>query len=334
MCTRISIKTQNKTELDKNGAFLNTVVVGRTMDFAKPTGQDNGSWAFGSKVDGVTVAYEFKGKFKTVQIGLEKFHIMCDGMNKQGLSLESLWLPDTTFNTDELPPKNATSAVFAAQHILGTCKDVGQVIDFFKGKVMHLPAKFLEHMATTHMSFTDLTGRTIVVEFKNVNGVAGTPVVYENPIGVMTNAPSFPWHLDNLRNYVGLGLDTIAEKVILGVKFIKTGFGNNLFGLPADPTPPSRFVRTAIFASKALEHEVPDSPEKAVLLLDKLLGQVNVIAGTSGASKWDGLKEDYDYTQWTVYKDLKNYKLYQRADTDWGIVELPCPVVRGDAKDE
>ena len=28
--------------------------------------------------------------------------------------------------------------------------------------------------------------------------------VYDNPVGVLTNDPMFPWHLTNLCQYVGL----------------------------------------------------------------------------------------------------------------------------------
>lgn len=319
MCTRLSIKA-------KSGE----VVVARTMDFASPTGQDYGEWKAGCKVMGVEMKHSFKGKFKTV----ETFHIMCDGQNDAGLSLESLWLPETTFNDKEICPENGISGLFAAQFILGQCATVKDVQEKLTGKVINLPSKYLNNMATTHLSCTDATGATLVVEFKTVNGVAGTPVFYENPVGLMTNAPTFPWHVENLRNSVQYDLDTVAERTILGLEVHKTGFGNNLAGLPADPTPPSRFTRTAVLASKALAHKQPDDANAAILLLDKLMGYVNVIAGTSAAVKKDLIERDYDYTQWTVYKDLKNYKLYQKSDTDWGIKELECKVIRGKGEGE
>ena len=28
--------------------------------------------------------------------------------------------------------------------------------------------------------------------------------IYNNPLGVMTNSPEFNWHLQNLRQYIGL----------------------------------------------------------------------------------------------------------------------------------
>lgn len=324
MCTRLSIKA-------KSGE----VVVARTMDFAKPTGQDFGEWKAGCKVMGVEMKYSFKGKFKTVE---DTFHIMCDGQNEAGLSLESLWLPETTFNNETIPPINGISGFFVAQFLLGQFATIKEVQDHLTGKVINLPSKYLDNMATTHMSFTDITGDTLVVEFKTVNDVDGTPVFYKNPIGLMTNAPTFPWHLENLRNSVQYHLDTVPDATILGMPVHKTGFGNNLAGLPADPTPPSRFTRTAVLASKALDHEQPKDADAAVLLLDKLMGYVNVIGGTSAAEKKiigvpDG-QRDFDYTQWTVYKDLKNYKLYQKSDTDWGIKELVCPVIRGKGQGE
>ncbi len=47
-----------------------------------------------------------------------------------------------------------------------------------------------------HYTLHDVNGDSIVIEFAN-----GQQHIYDNPLGVMTNGPEFPWHLTNLNNY-------------------------------------------------------------------------------------------------------------------------------------
>ncbi len=53
-------------------------------------------------------------------------------------------------------------------------------------------------VAPMHWMFTDLSGRGLVVE-QTALGLH----IYENPVGVLTNSPDFPWQMTNLRNYLG-----------------------------------------------------------------------------------------------------------------------------------
>jgi len=47
-----------------------------------------------------------------------------------------------------------------------------------------------------HYVLHDRSGAAIVIEY-----VGGRQMIYDNPVKVMTNGPSFSWHLTNLSNY-------------------------------------------------------------------------------------------------------------------------------------
>lgn len=71
--------------------------------------------------------------------------------------------------------------------------------------------------------------------------------IYDNPLGIMTNAPNFPYMMTHLRNYVGLN-DGQWTSDFNGIKIAPTGHGAGMFGTPGDITPPSRFVNLAVAA--------------------------------------------------------------------------------------
>ena len=55
------------------------------------------------------------------------------------------------------------------------------------------------HGAAGALSIVDKTGAAVVVE-----PIGGKLVIYDDPLGVITNSPTFDWHMTNLGNYVGL----------------------------------------------------------------------------------------------------------------------------------
>ncbi len=91
-----------------------------------------------------------------------------------------------------------------------------------------------------HWMICDKTGESIVVE-KTVNGLK----VMDNKVGILTNAPTFDWHLTNLTQYMGLTA-TQPQDTAWGEQNLKPlGQGLGAFGLPGDYSSPSRFVKAA-----------------------------------------------------------------------------------------
>ena len=52
---------------------------------------------------------------------------------------------------------------------------------------------------TVHFVFTDRSGASMVLEF-----VKGEQRIYDGVAQVLTNAPTYDWHVTNLRNYLGM----------------------------------------------------------------------------------------------------------------------------------
>ena len=69
--------------------------------------------------------------------------------------------------------------------------------------------------------------------------------VYDNPVGVLANNPTFPWHMVNLNNYMGLTSSGPSNSFAPGLELRPFSRGMGAVGLPGDLSSVSRFVRAA-----------------------------------------------------------------------------------------
>ena len=79
--------------------------------------------------------------------------------------------------------------------------------------------------------------------------------IYENPIGVLTNAPDFPYHLYNVSNYQNLSSAPAENRFALSLSLHPYSNGMGAFGLPGDLSSASRFVKAAFTLQNALKKE-------------------------------------------------------------------------------
>ena len=81
--------------------------------------------------------------------------------------------------------------------------------------------------------------------------------IYENPVGVMTNAPLFPYHVARLREYSSLSPYTPENRLCPDIEIKDIPRGTGAMGLPGDWSSSSRFIR-AVFAKN---HTAPSDSE-------------------------------------------------------------------------
>ena len=299
-------------------------VSARTLDFSQelgsrvqvvPRGQEWAAIATGTKAP----ALEWRNTLGFV--GMDAFGFswgICDGLNEAGLSVGTLWLPETSLPTTppDAGPAAAVDFVHLAAWLLGTCRTVADVrAALAEVQVWNAPvhlmwpqgqpvpaalAPMMDWAFTEHLSVHDAQGGDLVVEFLD-----GAAHLHDNPIGVLTNSTTYDWHLTNLRNYVGLSTAEAAPVNLMGMPVTATGNGTGLRGLPGDVTPPSRFIRATVLTevvTSATDHR--DAVNQAFHSLD--LVSVPRFLAASG-----------DYTQWSVARDHDNLVYYVRAYDAW-----------------
>ena len=155
-----------------------------------------------------------------------------------------------------------------------------------------------------HWMVTEPSGKSVVIEYLD-NKLR----IFDNPLGVITNSPSYDWHMTNLRNYINLSAVALPTKKIENLDFAPLGGGSGMIGLPGDFTPPSRFVRAVAWSQTARPLEKSD---ETIYELFRILDNFNVPLGAAEGSDSEetNLKGMRSFTIWTTGWDLTQKVLY------------------------
>ena len=250
----------------------------------------------------------WRGKYGVVALDALEKDLLTDGMNEKGLVVGALYLPGfAEFQPYE--PETAGRSMGSsdlASYLLSQFAKVDEVRAGLKDlRVVPIPEPALGGIsAPLHWIVVDQSGEAIVIEY-----LKGQLHVFNNPLRVLTNAPSFDWHMINLRNYINLSSVALPGKKVEDLDFKPLGVGSGLIGLPGDFTPPSRFVRTVAFTQTA--RKTPNGPETVYEAL-RILDNFNVPLGASKGSdtqnkKLAGMRSS---TIWTSVADTKNLVYY------------------------
>ena len=272
-----------------------------------------------------------KWKSKYANVGANGFGlpVIVDGLNEKGLAVGLFYFPTMAGYMPYTPADAAkTMAPWeVGSWLLDNFASVAEVKDNI-GKVVVAPTVFAQmgFSPPAHYVVHDADGNSIAIEY-----VDGKLHVHDNPLGVMTNSPTFDWHMTNLRNYVNFS-DTNLPPVKLGkVTLEPLGMGTGMLGMPGDFTPPSRFVRIVAFSNSALPSK---TGYDAVLQAFHILNNFDIPVGSARDEKKDEHGNVVaDYTLWTSANDLKAKKFYIRTHDDSQIRMVDLNKMNPDAKE-
>lgn len=166
-----------------------------------------------------------------------------DGINERGLAMAGLNFVGYAVYNNPVAGKDNIAQFEFIPWILGGC---GTVADARRAlaRVNITGAAFDSQMpaAQLHWIIAD-RNETIVVE-----STAAGFNVYDNPVGVLTNNPTFPEQQFNLNNYMGLSPKPPANKFSDKLELKTYCLGMGALGMPGDLSSQSRFVRAAFTA--------------------------------------------------------------------------------------
>ena len=291
-----------------------TPVYGRTMEYAIATQPDvvvvPRNYKFVATRPSGMQGIHWTARYAIVGVMSFGKPFVADGMNEKGLAGGGLYLPGYVGYSapkDADPEKSVAPWEFLTWALtnFATVQEVKDAVANNKMSIIDIPAPIVNFTLPLHFTLHDATGASIVIE-----PVDGKLKVYDNPLGVLTNSPTFDWHLTNLRNYVKISPVDAGPLKVSGQSFAPLGQGSGLLGIPGDPTPPSRFIRALAYVQSA--KQLPDGPQ-TVRLAEHLLNNFDIPVGFIRTAAEGG---DLEYTQWTTIADLRARKYYIKSYQD------------------
>jgi choloylglycine hydrolase len=290
-------------------AKTGAVVSARTMEFGIDLESEIMMSPRGHARTGITGegdGLQWKAKYASVGISGLAQDALIDGVNEKGLGVGIFYFPHYVGYMAEAGAGKTIAPWQVASWILDQFADVDEVKENM-GRVV-VAAVVLARwniVPPFHYVVYDASGKSIVLEY-----VDGKLNVHNNLLGVITNSPSFDWHMTNLNNYMGYSFTNIPAVKLGPVELGQFGDGNGMFGLPGDITPPSRFVRAVAYSQSVWQSK---TGADAVLEAFHVLNNFDIPIGSARVpGSKDGVVQA-DYTLWTSAKDLETKNYYFRT---------------------
>lgn len=259
----------------------------------------------------ISITMPFRMPTAASPLGPDDLKII-EGLNDQGLTFSLLSYPASAGKQSVDMTQAALSASDLGGWILGSFTTVAEIRSALGAQPVLLePLTMLSGAVSPfHYVAHDTTGASLVIEFNN-----GAMKLYDNPVGVMTNGPTFDWHLINLNNYTFLNNVDRSSATFGKFQAQQPDSGIATAGLPSSSTSVGRFVRAVYYAQFTEKAATPDA---AVCTLAHMMNNFDRPRGVSidypgdggghlevqGLPKSDDAAYATEFTSWTSLSDL------------------------------
>ena len=278
MCTAITYLSQNH-------------YFGRNLDFEH---------SFGEKI--VITSRNFPFVFRNLPsvpkhyaiIGMgiisNNFPLYFDAANEAGLSMAGLLFPHFAYYHDIKPSCNNIASFELIPWVLSQCKSIADAKALLRGASI-ADIDFSDEYPSTplHWIISDKTGSITVESLKE--GL----FIYDNPVGVLTNSPTFPMQMFTLNNYMSLSSHQPKNLFSDKVDLSPYSRGMGALGLPGDLSSASRFVRATFTRLNSVS---PEDEQSSVAQVFHILQSVYQTRGLN--------RTDEDSPEITYYSSCIN----------------------------
>lgn len=222
---------------------------GRTLDL---------EYSYDEKVVTVPRNYKFRISEEVIEshpaiIGVahvcDEIPLFYDAINELGLGVAGLNFPGNAVYHIPQENKNNIASFEVIPWILCKCESVDDAEKLLSNTVITNRAFSASLQPTPlHWLISD-KNRSITVESTD-DGLK----IYNNPFGVMTNNPPFPYHMTHISDYLNVDSNPSKNTLCPSVELDQYSRGMGGIGLPGDYSSASRFVR-AVFAKNHTSQE-------------------------------------------------------------------------------
>lgn len=275
MCTAISFKTKDH-------------YFGRTLDYECSFGEEVVLCPRNSHL-GFRYTEDMDSHYAIIGMAhvSKGYPLYYDAANEKGLCIAGLNFVKST----RYAPKRSEEKVNLLQFelipwLLGRCASVDEAVEEIE-KIDLMGEPFSEKLPTAHLHWMIADRERAVTVEAAEQGI----MVYENPVGVLTNEPPFPVQLFSLNDYMGLSPKQPKNQFSSALALTSYSRGMGALGLPGDVSSRSRFVRASFVKMNSVSG---DSEEESVGQFFHILGSVEQVRGSCEVA--DG---EYEMTVYT-----------------------------------
>ncbi len=170
-----------------------------------------------------------------------------DAINEKGLGMAGLNFPKNAFYNEIENDKDNIAPFEFIPWILSQCSNIDDAKKLLK-KINIANINFSDNLKASplHWIIADKNS-SITVEC-----VKEGLKIYDNPVGVLTNNPTFDIHMFNLNNYMNLSIEQPVNNFSNKLDFDIYSRGMGALGLPGDLSSASRFVKATFTKMNSL----------------------------------------------------------------------------------
>lgn len=177
----------------------------------------------------------------------EDYPLYFEAINEKGLSMAGLNFPKNAFYQEYAEGKENVAPFELIPYLLGNCENIEEV------------KASLENINVINYSFSDglpVSPLHWLISDKEESVTLECTregmKVYDNPFGVLTNNPTFDFHVINMNHYMGLHEGFTQNTVSSKLTLENYSLGMGALGLPGDFSSSSRFVKTVFVKEKSV----------------------------------------------------------------------------------
>lgn len=235
----------------------------------------------------------------------ENYPLYFDAMNEKGLCMAGLNFVGNAFFGKEKDDCDNIAVYEFIPWILSQCGSV-QEARYLLEKINLTDTPFSNDLPTAqlHWMLSDKT-QSVTVECMK-DGLH----IYDNPVGVLTNNPPFPYQMHNLNNYMQLSSAQPVSNFSADIDFQLYSRGMGALGLPGDLSSQSRFVRSAFVKMNSVSD---NNEESSVNQFFHILGSVDQQKGCCMVG------DKYEITLYTSCMNADKGIYYYTTYTNHGI---------------
>ena len=235
---------------------------------------------------------------------VDNYPLYYDATNEKGLSMAGLNFPENADYKQETEGKDNVTPFEFIPWILGQCSTIEEVKELL-GRINLININFSEKLPLSplHWMISD-RNESITVE-----SVKEGLKIYDNPVGILTNNPTFDIQMFNLNNYVNVTREVPENRFSNAIALDIYSRGMGGIGIPGDLSSSSRFVK-AVFTK--LNSVSGTSESESISQFFHILGSVNQERGCVRLAE-----DTYEITIYSsccnIDKGVYYYKTYENS---------------------